>query len=58
MVRLAALIDKPVRVILFDLDTKRQIDNSRIKTVLDWQPRGLEEMVVSMGESMIEHKVV
>ncbi len=58
LVRLAALIDKPVRLILYELGKLPQIDNSRIKTVLDWQPRGLEEMVVSMGESMIEHKVV
>jgi len=26
--------------------------------VLDWQPRGVEEMITAMGESMIEHKVV
>jgi hypothetical protein len=26
--------------------------------VLGWQPRGLEEMVVSMADSMIEHGIV
>ena len=57
-VRLAALIDKQVRLILYELGHLPQIDNSRIKSVLDWQPRGLEEMVTAMGESMIEHKVV
>ncbi len=58
MVRLAALIDKPVRVILYELGTLPRVDNSRIKAALDWQPRGLEEMVTAMADSMIEHKVV
>ncbi|MEE8172199.1 MAG: aldehyde reductase [Alphaproteobacteria bacterium] len=58
VVRLVSLFDKPVRLILYELDNLAQIDNSRIKSVLDWQPRGVEEMVTSMGESMIEHKVV
>lgn len=58
IIRLASLIDKPVRLILYELGTLPHTDNSRIKTVLDWQPRGLEEMVVAMGESMIAHKVV
>ena len=57
-VRLAALIDKPVRLILYELGDRTEIDNSHIKSVLDWQPRGVEEMITAMGESMIEHKVV
>jgi dihydroflavonol-4-reductase len=58
LVRLVSLIDKPVRLILYELDNLAEIDNSRIKEVLDWEPRGAEEMVTSMAESMIEHKVV
>ena len=58
LVRLASLIDKHVRLILYELDTLAEIDNSRIKEVLDWEPRSAEEMVTSMAKSMIEHKVV
>ncbi len=58
MVRLVALVYKPVRVILYELGTLARVDNSRIKATLDWQPRGLEEMVIAMADSMIEHKVV
>lgn len=58
LVRLAAMIDKPIRLILYELGTLPKVDNSRIKTVLDWQPRGLEEMVTAMADSMIEHKVI
>ena len=58
LVRLVGLFDKPVRLILYELDNLAEIDNSRIREVLDWEPRGMEEMVAAMGESMIEHKVV
>lgn len=53
-----ALFDKPTRIVVNDIGRRTNIDNTRIKTVLNWQPRSLEEMVVSMGESMIEHGVV
>ena len=58
LVRLVALFDQPVRLILYELGRMPKVDNSRIKQVLDWQPRGIEEMVVAMADSMIEHKVV
>ena len=58
LVRLVGLFDKPVRLILYELDNLAEIDNSRIKQVLDWEPRGMKEMVTAMGESMIAHKVV
>ena len=58
MVRLAAIFDKAVRVVVYELGTLPRVDNSRIKDTLAWQPRGLEEMVTAMADSMIEHKVV
>lgn len=54
----ASLIDKPVRLILYELDTLAEIDNSRIKEVLDWEPRSAREMVTSMVESIFEYKVI
>jgi len=58
VVRIFALFDKPTRIVVNDVGRRLNIDNTRIKTVLHWRPRSLEEMVVSMGESMIEHGVV
>jgi dihydroflavonol-4-reductase len=58
MVRLAAIFDKTVRIVLYELGKLPKVDNSRIKQVLDWHPRGLEEMITAMADSMIEHKVV
>lgn len=56
--RLAAWFDKTARLALNDLGVEQNVDNSRIREVLGWQPRGLEEMVVAMGESFIKYGVV
>lgn len=58
IVRLAAVFDKTVRLVVNDLGRQYKISNERIKEMLDWEPRSLEEMVVAMAESMIEHSVV
>lgn len=56
--RTVAIFDKTARLALNDLDTRQDLDSSRIRSVLGWEPRGLEEMVVDMGESMIEQGIV
>ena len=58
IVRLSALFDKSLRLVVKDLGKHAEISNARIKEVLAWKPRTLEEMVVTMAESMIEHGVV
>lgn len=58
LVRIVAIFDKTARLGLNDLGKRQDVDNTRIKRELDWKPRSLEEMVVSMGESLIEHEVV
>ncbi len=40
------------------LGRRRDYDNARIKSVLGWQPRSLQEMSISMAESMIKYGVV
>jgi len=47
-----------LKTIIPSLGKRRDYDNARIKTTLDWKPRSLEEMSVSMAESMIEFGVV
>ena len=54
MVRLLAIFSPEVRTTLDSLDKEVQVDTSRIQEVLKLEFRDLEEMVVSMGESMIE----
>ncbi len=58
LLRIVAIFDRTTRLILPELGKRQDVDNGRIKKVLGWNPRPLEEMVVSMGESMIAHGVV
>jgi nucleoside-diphosphate-sugar epimerase len=58
LVRLVAVFDKTTRLVLHELGYKREVTSKRAETVLGWKPRSLEEMVVSMGNSLIEHGVV
>lgn len=58
MVRLVAMFDPTVKTVVPDLGRVRRVSSHRIRSVLDWRPHTLEEMVVSMGETMIEHGIV
>jgi nucleoside-diphosphate-sugar epimerase len=58
LMRVVALFDKTARVALGDLDKRQDVSSARIRQTFGWKPRSLEEMVVSMGESMIEQGVV
>jgi len=57
-VKTMAIFDKTVRLALNDLDTAQHVDNTKIRTVLKWEPRDLAEMTTSMADSMIEYGVV
>jgi dihydroflavonol-4-reductase len=57
-VRAMAVFDKTVRLALNDLDRTQNVDNTKIRTVLKWQPRDLSEQTTSMADSMIEYGVV
>jgi nucleoside-diphosphate-sugar epimerase len=57
-VKAMALFDKTVRLALNDLDRTQNVDNTKIRTVLRWQPRDLNEQTTSMADSMIEYGVV
>jgi dihydroflavonol-4-reductase len=57
-VRAMAVFDKTVRLALNDLDTSQNLDTTKIRTVLNWSPRDLREMTVSLADTMIEYGVV
>jgi dihydroflavonol-4-reductase len=58
VIRTMAVFDKTVRLALNDLDQTQNVDTTKIRTVLQWQPRGLTEMTTAMADSMIEYGVV
>jgi nucleoside-diphosphate-sugar epimerase len=58
VVRIVALFDPTVKTVVSDLGRVRRVSSHRIRSVLNWQPHSLEEMVVSMGETMIQQGIV
>ncbi len=58
VLRMVALWDKTAQLALNDLGVRQDVDTSKIRNDLRWTPRGLDEMVVSMADSMIEHGIV
>jgi len=58
VIRAMAIFDKTVRLALNDLDTSQNVDNTKIRAVLNWQPADLLEMTTSMADSMIDYGVV
>ncbi|MDD2922611.1 MAG: aldehyde reductase, partial [Anaerolineales bacterium] len=53
-VRLMALFDKKIAVVIRDLDWEYDISSEEAKRVLKWNPRSKEEAILSMAESLIE----
>lgn len=58
LLRVSALFDKTLRLVVPDLGRKENLSNARAKDILGWQPRSVEDMVVAMADSMIEYGVV
>jgi nucleoside-diphosphate-sugar epimerase len=53
MVRLAALADPAVKLILPELGKKKTGSNRKAREVLGWNPRSREEAIVSTAESLL-----
>jgi len=58
LLRIVALWDRTARLGLNDLGVRQEVDTQRIRKVLAWEPRELEEMTVAMAQSMIDHGIV
>ncbi|HTQ06798.1 MAG TPA: aldehyde reductase [Polyangiaceae bacterium] len=58
MVRVVALFDKKVRLVVNEVGRRQDVTHERARRVFGWEPRGLEEMVVATGESLIQYGAV
>lgn len=58
LVRMLALFDKKVAIVVRDLDWDYELSNEKIKRILKWQPRSREEAILSMAESLIKQGFV
>ncbi|MFZ1398818.1 MAG: aldehyde reductase [Candidatus Promineifilaceae bacterium] len=54
LLRLVALFDPKVAMVVDNLGKVRQLSNQQIKAVLHWQPRPAKEAVVAMAQSFID----
>jgi len=57
-IRLAGLVDRRIRLTVPALGWDFGISSERIKNVLGWRPRPLEETILDMAEGMIEQGFV
>jgi nucleoside-diphosphate-sugar epimerase len=57
LLRVAAVFDKTLRLVVKEVDKRQDVSHERARSLLGWEPRGLEEMVVAMGESLIQHGI-
>lgn len=58
LLKLVATWDKTARLAVPELGKRQNVSTQKARQVLGFAPRSLEEMVVAMGESMIERGVV
>jgi dihydroflavonol-4-reductase len=57
-VRILALFDKKVALLAPELNWDYEYSNEKSKRILKWNPRSMEEAILSMAESLIEQKFV
>ncbi|HWM86016.1 MAG TPA: aldehyde reductase [Kofleriaceae bacterium] len=58
LLRLVSTWDRTARLAVQELGKRQDVSTARAREVLGFQPRSLEQMVVEMAESMIQHGVV
>ena len=58
LIRLVAVFDKTVRLVVDDLDKEYTLSTTKIQKTLHWQPRPVEETIVEMAENMIAQGMV
>lgn len=58
LMRISALFDKTLRMVVPDLNREENLSSARAQELLGWRPRPLDDMVVAMADSMIEYGVV
>ena len=58
LVRIVAIFDPTAKLVVAELGRVRQVSSDRLRRVLNWQPRSLQEMTISMAETMIEQGIV
>ena len=58
LVHFLALFDKKIALVANDLNWDFEFSDEKIKRILKWNPRSMEESILSMAESLIEQGFV
>jgi len=58
LIRLIALFDKKIAIVVRELDWDYDLSSEKAKRVLHWKPRPAAEAILSMAESLIEQKII
>jgi len=58
LIRLIALFDKKIAIVVRELDWDYDLSSEKAKRVLNWKPRPAAEAILSMAESLIEQKII
>jgi len=58
LVRLTALFDPTVRMVLSELGRERRVDAGHARAMLGWTARPAEETIVDTARSLLEHRMV
>lgn len=58
LLRVAAIFDKTVRLVLRELGLRHDLDNSAIRRDLNWTPRPAERTVIDTARSLIDEGLV
>ncbi|MEN0050276.1 MAG: aldehyde reductase [Bacteroidota bacterium] len=57
-VRLYSNLDATLKPILLELGVERKVDDSKARQLLNWQPKSLEEAVLSCAESVLANGII
>jgi dihydroflavonol-4-reductase len=58
VLKIVALWDKTIALTVSELGKRQDVSSERARTMLGWEPRSVERMVVDMAESMIRYGVI
>ncbi len=58
LIRFIALFDKKISLVTKSLDWDYELSSEKAKRILKWNPRANKDAILSMAESLIEHKFI
>lgn len=58
VIRIVAMFDKTVRMVLPEIGRREDVSSARAREILGWSPRSIEDMTLATAESLKAHGIV